>query len=90
MALPKINSTPSYSVTVPSTGQEVTFRPFLVKEQKTLLIALETQERKDMVRNKIIRAEQTIRVYHFTLHYSPFTLPMLSTIQNSLFFYCPN
>lgn len=50
MALPKINSTPSYSVTVPSTGQEVTFRPFLVKEQKTLLIALETQERKDMVR----------------------------------------
>lgn len=50
MALPKINSTPSYAVTVPSTGQEVTFRPFLVKEQKTLLIALETQERKDMVR----------------------------------------
>lgn len=50
MALPKINSSPSYSVTVPSTGQEVTFRPFLVKEQKALLIALETQERKDMVR----------------------------------------
>ncbi len=50
MALPKLNSTPSYEVVVPSTGQEVTFRPFLVKEQKTLLIALETQERKDMVR----------------------------------------
>lgn len=50
MALPKINSAPSYSVTVPSTGQEVTFRPFLVREQKTLLIALETQGREDMVR----------------------------------------
>jgi hypothetical protein len=50
MALPKLNSTPSYTVKVPSTGQQVSFRPFLVKEQKNLLIALETQDRKDLLK----------------------------------------
>lgn len=50
MALPKLNSTPSYEVTIPSSGQVVTYRPFLVKEQKNLLIALETQDRKDLLR----------------------------------------
>ena len=50
MALPKLNESPSYSVTIPSSGQETTFRPFLVKEQKTLMIAYETQERPDIVR----------------------------------------
>jgi len=60
MALPKINSTPSYQVTVPSSGQTVSFRPFLVKEQKTLLIALETQDRKDMVRAIIRTIESCV------------------------------
>lgn len=50
MALPKLNSTPSYEVTIPSSGQVVTYRPFLVKEQKNLLIALETQDRKGLLR----------------------------------------
>lgn len=50
MALPKLNDNPSYRVTVPSTGQETSFRPFLVKEQKALLIAYETQDKKDMIR----------------------------------------
>lgn len=50
MALPKLNELPSYSVTIPSSGQKTTFRPFLVKEQKALLIALETQERQDILR----------------------------------------
>ena len=50
MALPKLNSTPSYEVTIPSAGQLATYRPFLVKEQKNLLIALETQDRKDLLR----------------------------------------
>jgi len=58
MALPILNSTPSYEVTIPSTGQAVTYRPFLVKEQKNLLIALETQDRKDLLRaiTRTIRA----------------------------------
>lgn len=44
MALPKINDVPIYYMTIPSTGQKVSYRPFLVKEQKVLLIALETGE----------------------------------------------
>lgn len=51
MALPKLNSLPSYELKIPSTGQVVHYRPFLVKEQKTLLIALETQSRKDLLRS---------------------------------------
>lgn len=50
MALPKLNSAPVYEMTIPSTGQNVTYRPFLVKEQKNLLIAFESQNRRDLVR----------------------------------------
>lgn len=42
MALPKINSAPKYTMTIPSTGKEVGFRPFLVKEEKILMMAMET------------------------------------------------
>ena len=41
MTLPKIN-TPEYKLRVPSTDEEITYRPFLVKEEKLLLIAQET------------------------------------------------
>ena len=41
MALPKINA-PEYRLNVPSTDEEITYRPFLVKEEKLLLIAQET------------------------------------------------
>lgn len=50
MALPQLNSTPSYRITIPSLGKKTTFRPFLVKEQKALLIAYETQDKTDIVR----------------------------------------
>ena len=40
MALPKLE-TPTYELTVPSTGQKVEYRPFLVKEEKSLLMAAE-------------------------------------------------
>ena len=43
MALPKVN-TPTYELAVPSTDEKVKFRPFLVKEEKILLIAMEAQE----------------------------------------------
>lgn len=42
MALP-LNNTPIYSLTVPSTKETVKFRPFLVKEQKALLIAQQSE-----------------------------------------------
>jgi len=43
MSLPKIN-TPEYRLTIPSTDEEITYRPFLVKEEKLLLIASETED----------------------------------------------
>ena len=43
MALPKVN-TPTYELVVPSTDEKVKYRPFLVKEEKILLIAMEAQE----------------------------------------------
>ena len=45
MALPKI-SNPIFELTLPSTGQSVKYRPFLVKEQKILLLALESGDQK--------------------------------------------
>ena len=43
MALPKLQ-TPEYRLTLPSTQEEIKFRPFLVKEQKILMIAQESGE----------------------------------------------
>ena len=44
MALPKLNESPKYSLTIPSTRQEVRFRPYLVKEEKVLMIAMESED----------------------------------------------
>jgi len=49
MALPKLNDVPKYDVIIPSTKQEIRFRPFLVKEQKILLMALETKDQKSIL-----------------------------------------
>lgn len=49
MALPKLSS-PVFELTLPSSGKEVKYRPFLVKEQKLLLMALESNDQKDMLR----------------------------------------
>jgi len=48
MALPKIN-VPKYKLKLPSDGRTVNFRPFLVKEEKLLLLATETGEQEDIV-----------------------------------------
>ena len=48
MALPKI-AAPSYELTVPSTEKTVKFRPFLVKEEKLLLLANESDEETEMI-----------------------------------------
>lgn len=44
MALPKLNDVPKYDVIIPSTGKKTKFRPFLVKEEKVLLIAMESED----------------------------------------------
>ena len=41
MALPKLD-TPTYELEQPSTGEKIKYRPFLVKEQKTLMMAQES------------------------------------------------
>jgi len=48
MALPRLNESPEYELTIPSMGRKVSFRPFLVKEQKVLLMAFESKD-KDQV-----------------------------------------
>ena len=47
MPLPTI-ATPTYELELPSTGKKVKYRPFLVKEEKLLLLALETENSKDI------------------------------------------
>jgi hypothetical protein len=47
MPLPKI-STPIYELELPSTGELIKYRPFLVKEEKVLLIALESEDTKQI------------------------------------------
>ena len=47
MPLPKI-ATPTYELELPSTGETVKYRPFLVKEEKVLVIALESEDNKQI------------------------------------------
>jgi hypothetical protein len=48
MALPKLN-TPTYELELPSTGEKIKYRPFLVKEQKILMMAQEGQDEKEVM-----------------------------------------
>lgn len=48
MALP-VNSAPTYTLTIPSTGESVKYRPFLVKEEKALLIAQHSEDQSTML-----------------------------------------
>jgi len=47
MALPKLNA-PTHTLVLPSSGEEVKFRPFLVKEQKLLLMAQQSEDTKQI------------------------------------------
>ena len=49
MALPVL-TIPTYELEVPSTDEKIKYRPFLVKEEKILLIALESGENEDIIR----------------------------------------
>ena len=50
MALPKLE-TPIYETELPSTGKKIKYRPFLVKEQKLLLIAQESKDTKETMQS---------------------------------------
>ena len=51
MALPKLD-TPTYELELPSTGEKIKYRPFLVKEQKILMIASESED-EDEIQNAL-------------------------------------
>jgi len=60
MPLPKI-STPTYELVLPSSGKKIKYRPFLVREEKVLIIAMESEDEtqiatavKDVIKNCII------------------------------------
>jgi hypothetical protein len=70
MALPKLN-TPTYELEVPSTDEKISYRPFLVKEEKILLMALESGKSEEIVTSvKTIVAECTFNKLNLD------TLPM--------------
>lgn len=48
MTIPEI-TLPTYKVKLPSSGKEVTIRPFTVKEEKLLLMALQSQDERDII-----------------------------------------
>tara|TARA_Y100001937_G_scaffold58245_1_gene79808 strand:+ start:36 stop:761 length:726 start_codon:yes stop_codon:yes gene_type:complete len=47
MPLPQI-ATPTYELVLPSTGKKIKYRPFLVKEEKILILALESENQKQI------------------------------------------
>ena len=51
MSLPQIN-TPVHELTIPSTGKKIKYRPFVVKEEKILLLALESEDQKEIKKNR--------------------------------------
>jgi hypothetical protein len=75
MALPKIQ-TPLFELNLPSTGQAIKYRPFLVKEQKILLMAMESGETssiltavKQIVNNCAVEELETEKLPIFDLEY---------------------
>ena len=53
MALPKLNDNLKFEMTIPSTDKVVTYRPYLVKEEKILLSAFESQDQKQAMRTMV-------------------------------------
>lgn len=50
MALPKLNTAPIFEEKVPSTGERISYRPYLVKEEKVLMMAFESRDQKQVTR----------------------------------------
>ena len=64
MPLPKV-STPVFELDLISSNKKVKFRPFLVKEEKSLLIALESGEEKTIINT--LKSVLTVSYTHLTL-----------------------
>ena len=75
MALPKLGY-PTFELELPSTGKTVKYRPFLVKEEKVLLMALESQDEKqitsavkDLIKNCVVSRIKVDNLPSFDLEY---------------------
>ena len=75
MALPKLGY-PTYELELPSTGKTIKYRPFLVKEEKVLLMALESKDEKqvvsavkDLIKNCVITRIKVDNLPSFDLEY---------------------
>jgi len=75
MALPNLN-TEKYDMTMPSTGEKISFRPFLVKEEKVLLLAQEsgkinemTNALKTIIKNCTFEKVEVDKLPFFDLEY---------------------
>ena len=73
MALPILKH-PTFELTVPSTQQKITYRPFLVKEEKILLLSQASDKMSDLIRsvkqiinNCIIEGDINILMYYLLL-----------------------
>tara|TARA_B100000214_G_scaffold366621_1_gene335820 strand:+ start:8704 stop:9420 length:717 start_codon:yes stop_codon:yes gene_type:complete len=61
MALPKLkNDRPVYEMVIPSTKETVKYRPFLVKEQKSMLVAFESQDMKQILNAMLVSIESCV------------------------------
>lgn len=75
MALPKLGY-PTYELELPSTGKTIKYRPFLVKEEKVLLLALDSKDEKqvisavkDLIKNCVITRIKVDTLPSFDLEY---------------------
>ena len=75
MALPKVGY-PTYELELPSNGKTVKYRPFIVKEEKVLLLALESEDEKevkqavkDLIKNCVLSRIKVEELPSFDLEY---------------------
>ena len=76
MALPK-NTSATYPLSIPSSGQEVKFRPFVVKDEKALMLAMQSEDEmtmvntlRDLIRNCVQDEINVERLATFDLEYA--------------------
>jgi hypothetical protein len=69
--IPKL-TVPTYEVTLPSNGQKVRIRPFLVKEEKLLLMAIESNDNDEIIRTTIDIIQNCIQTKDVDIEKLPF------------------
>ena len=69
MGLPKLQNTLQYEMTIPSSGKKVRYRPFLVKEEKNLMIAMESKDTSTIIHTLLAILLHIINVISLTWTY---------------------